>query len=111
MRNFFGFLASTGAIASATVAGCVLSIDATSAQTLAAIKQRGELVCGVSDGIIGFSIETTKGWAGFDVDFCRARAAAVFDDVAKVRYVPLRAADRFAALQSGGIDVLSRNST
>ena len=81
------------------------------AQTLAAVKQRGALVCGVSEGILGFSAQTEKGWAGFDVDLCRALAAAVFGDAGKVRYVPLGANDRFTALQSGAIDVLSRNST
>jgi general L-amino acid transport system substrate-binding protein len=81
------------------------------AQTLATVKQRGELACGVSKGIVGFSIETPAGWSGFDVDFCRALAAAVLGDPGKVRFVPLDAESRFAALQSGAIDVLSRNST
>jgi general L-amino acid transport system substrate-binding protein len=81
------------------------------AQTLDAVKQRGSLVCGVSEGVLGFSAPTDKGWAGFDVDLCRALAAAVFDDAGKVRYVPLNATDRFAALRAGTIDVLSRNST
>jgi general L-amino acid transport system substrate-binding protein len=94
-----------------TAAACLFSAAAGSAQTLAAMKQRGALVCGVSEGILGFSFQTPTGWAGFDVDLCRALAAAVFDDPAKVRYVPLNAAARFAALQSGQIDVLSRNST
>jgi general L-amino acid transport system substrate-binding protein len=80
-------------------------------QTLGAIKQRGALVCGVSEGIPGFSAQTDKGWAGFDVDLCRALAAAVLGDAGKVRYVSLNANDRFAALQAGRIDVLSRNST
>jgi general L-amino acid transport system substrate-binding protein len=81
------------------------------AQTLAAIKQRGALVCGVSEGFPGFSAQTDTGWAGFDVDLCRALAAAVLGDAGKVRYVSLNANDRFAALQAGRIDVLSRNST
>jgi general L-amino acid transport system substrate-binding protein len=81
------------------------------AQTLAAIKQRGALVCGVSEGVPGFSAQTDKGWAGFDVDLCRALAAAVLGDAGKVRHVSLNANDRFAALQAGRIDVLSRNST
>src|SRR5271156_3774011 len=81
------------------------------AQTLGAIKPRGALVCGVSEGIPGFSAQTDKGWAGFDVDLCRALAAAVLGDAGKVRYVSLDANDRFAALQAGRIDVLSRNST
>ena len=81
------------------------------AQTLDAIKQRGSLVCGVSEGIAGFSAPNGDKWTGFDVDLCRALAAAVLGDADKVRYVPLNANDRFAALQSGTIDVLSRNST
>jgi general L-amino acid transport system substrate-binding protein len=93
------------------LAALALGAGPCAAQTLAAVKQRGTLVCGVSEGILGFSAQSDKGWAGFDVDLCRALAAAVFDDPGKVRYVPLNANDRFAALQSGTIDVLSRNST
>jgi general L-amino acid transport system substrate-binding protein len=99
------------AIAGAVLVAQGLCTDAGAAETLAAMKQRGALACGVSEGIYGFSIETPTGWAGFDVDLCRALAAAVFNDPAKVRYVPLNAAARFASLQSGAIDVLSRNST
>jgi general L-amino acid transport system substrate-binding protein len=97
--------------ACAALALIVLSAVPAAAQTLAAIKQRGALVCGVSEGILGFSIETATGWTGFDVDFCRALAGAVLDDPNKVHYVPLNAESRFAVLQSGNIDVLSRNST
>jgi general L-amino acid transport system substrate-binding protein len=82
------------------------------AQTLAAVKSRGALVCGVGPGVVGFSAPSPSGqWSGFDVDFCRALAAAIFDDADKVKFVPLSAADRFRALQAGEIDVLSRNST
>jgi general L-amino acid transport system substrate-binding protein len=97
--------------ACAALALIALSAAPAAAQTLAAIKKRGALVCGVSEGIFGFSIETDAGWTGFDVDFCRALAAAVLGDPNKVRYVPLNAESRFAVLQSGEIDVLSRNST
>jgi general L-amino acid transport system substrate-binding protein len=97
--------------AAIVLAALALGADPGAAQTLAAVKQRGTLVCGVSEGILGFSTQTDKGWSGFDVDFCRALAAAVFGDAGKVRYVPLTANDRFTALQSGAIDVLSRNST
>ena len=70
------------------------------------------LNCGVSQGLMGFSSADEKGaWTGFDVDFCRAVAAAIFDDPAKVTFVSLDAGSRFAALQSSRIDVLSRNST
>src|ERR1700752_4004171 len=82
------------------------------AQTLKAVKERGTLNCGVGQGLLGFSSQDDKrNWAGFDVDICRAVAAAVLGDPAKVTFTPLDAASRFAALQSGKIDVLSRNST
>jgi general L-amino acid transport system substrate-binding protein len=82
------------------------------AQTLKAVKDRGELACGVSEGLLGFSTPDSKrNWEGFDVDFCRALAAAILGDATKVRFVPLNAEERFAALHSARIDVLSRNST
>jgi general L-amino acid transport system substrate-binding protein len=82
------------------------------AQALKTVKSRGQLVCGVSEGLLGFSAPDSNGhWAGFDVDFCRALAAAIFGDATKVAYIPLNAGERFAALQAGRIDVLSRNST
>ncbi|HEY0219567.1 MAG TPA: amino acid ABC transporter substrate-binding protein [Afipia sp.] len=83
-----------------------------SAQTLKAVQDRGMLSCGVSQGLPGFSAPDDKGnWVGIDVDVCRAIAAAVLDDPTKVKFVPLSAKDRFTALQSGEIDVLSRNTT
>src|SRR6476619_7355971 len=82
------------------------------AQTLKAVKDRGTLNCGVSLGLLGFSSTDDKNvWTGFDVDICRAVAAAIFGDPAKVTCVPLDAVSRFAALQSNQIDLLSRNST
>jgi general L-amino acid transport system substrate-binding protein len=88
------------------------SIQAASAQTLKTIKDRGLLSCGVTQGIAGFSLPDDKGnWTGLDVDVCRAIAAAVFNDPSKVKFVPLSAKDRFTALQSGEIDVLSRTTT
>ncbi len=84
---------------------------AASAQTLKAVKDRGELVCGVSQGLAGFSMQEDGKWSGFDVDFCRAVAAAVFADPNKVKLLPISPGDRFAALQDGRIDILSRNST
>jgi len=82
------------------------------AQTLKAVKERGTLNCGVGQGLLGFSsMDDKNAWSGFDVDICRAVAAAIFGDPAKVTFVPLDAASRFAALQSSKIDVLSRNST
>ena len=83
-----------------------------SAQTLKAIKERGSLICGVSQGIFGFSTSNGKDeWSGFDVDFCRALAAAIFNDPAKVKFVPLSTGERFQALRTGAVDVLSRNTT
>jgi general L-amino acid transport system substrate-binding protein len=82
------------------------------ADTLRDIKRRGELICGVSQGVLGFSAQQPNGqWTGLDVDFCRALAAAIFNDPAKIRFVPLSAERRFEALRSKAIDVLSRNST
>ncbi len=106
MRMMKPLLAAVAALAigaAATAAG---------AQTLKTVQDRGKLLCGVSQGIAGFSIKDDKGgWSGFDVDFCRALAAAVFNDPSKVEYVPLTATERFDALKSKKIDVLSRNST
>jgi general L-amino acid transport system substrate-binding protein len=83
-----------------------------SAQTLKTVKDRGALVCGVSQGLPGFSTPDDRGnWTGLDVEFCRAIAAAIFDDPSKVKFSPLSAKDRFVALTSGNIDVLSRNTT
>lgn len=98
----------------ALVAGAAMALAANgaSAQTLKAVKDRGTLNCGVSRGLPGFSTPDASGaWTGFDVDYCRAIAAAVLNDPGKVTFVPLSADDRFAALQKGQIDVLSRNST
>ncbi|HRY07277.1 MAG TPA: amino acid ABC transporter substrate-binding protein [Hyphomicrobiaceae bacterium] len=80
--------------------------------TLQKVNDRGELTCGVNTGIAGFSAPDEKGnWAGIDVDVCRAVAAAIFKDPKKVKFVPLTAKERFTALQSGEIDILSRNTT
>lgn len=80
--------------------------------TLQLVRKRGYLQCGVSQGLPGFSNPNDKGeWSGIDVDFCKAVAAAVFGDASKVKYRPLNAKDRFTALQSGEVDILSRNTT
>lgn len=82
------------------------------AQTLAQVKQRGALNCGVDTGAPGFAVKDDKGkWVGLDVDFCRAVAMAVLGDPEKVNYVPLTAKVRFTALQNGEIDILIRDST
>ncbi|MBC9880260.1 amino acid ABC transporter substrate-binding protein [Bradyrhizobium sp. INPA01-394B] len=89
-----------------------LSAQAADAQTLKTVKDRGMLSCGVSQGLPGFSAPDDKGnWTGIDVDVCRAIAAVVLNDPTKIKFVPLSAKDRFTALQSGEIDVLSRNTT
>jgi general L-amino acid transport system substrate-binding protein len=94
-------------------AGLIVATAATAqAATLDTVKQRGQLVCGVSTGFAGFSAPDSQGnFKGLDVDYCRAVAAAIFGDPGKVRYVALTAQNRFTALQSGEIDVLLRNST
>jgi general L-amino acid transport system substrate-binding protein len=85
---------------------------AAQSQTLKAVQDRGSLICGVNPGLGGFASKDANGqWSGFDVDFCRALAAAIFNDASKVQYVPLSAEGRFDALKNKQIDVLSRNST
>jgi general L-amino acid transport system substrate-binding protein len=103
-------------IAAALVAGAATVALTTSAafaaETLDAVKERGELVCGVSTGLPGFSNPDDSGnWSGIDVDVCRAVAAAVLGDADAVKFIPLTAKERFTALQSGEIDMLSRNTT
>jgi general L-amino acid transport system substrate-binding protein len=89
-----------------------LVVTAASAQTLNKVKARGSINCGVNPGLIGFAVRDAQGaWSGFDVDLCRALAAAIFDDPKKVQFVPLETAERFSALQSDRVDVLSRNTT
>ena len=79
---------------------------------LDAVKARGQLICGINTGVAGFAQQDDKGkWTGLDVDVCRAVSAALFGDSEKVKYVPTTAQQRFTALQSGEVDVLSRNTT
>ena len=93
-------------------AAAFLVAGAAHAATLDDIKKAGALNCGVSQGLPGFSNPDDKGsWTGIDVDYCKALAAAVLGDANKVKFVPLSAKVRFTALQSGEIDVLSRNTT
>ncbi|WP_375459605.1 amino acid ABC transporter substrate-binding protein [uncultured Enterovirga sp.] len=93
--------------------GTALAATSASAQaTLANVKQKGFLQCGSNPGLAGFGVPNAQGvWSGLDVDYCRAMAAAIFNDPTKVRFIPLSAKDRFTALQSGEVDVLVRNST
>ena len=99
------------ALLAATLAlGSVTQVQA--GATLDAVKKKGFVQCGISDGLPGFSYADAKGkYVGLDVDVCRAVAAAVFGDAGKVKYSPLTAKERFTALQSGEVDILSRNTT
>jgi general L-amino acid transport system substrate-binding protein len=93
-------------------AAMLASATAAHAGTLESVRQKGFVSCGVNTGLGGFSMPDSKGiWRGLDVDACRAVAAAVFGDAEKVRYVPTTGTSRFAALQSGEIDILARNTT
>ncbi|MCC7276015.1 MAG: amino acid ABC transporter substrate-binding protein [Alphaproteobacteria bacterium] len=101
---------------SVLAAGAALAVAAAApaqaGKTLDAVKQRGQLICGVSQGTAGFSRPNNQGaWEGLDVDFCRAVAVAILGDASKVRYVSTTAAQRFPALQSGEVDMLSRTTT
>ena len=105
MKSNVGKLLSTAAVA-ATLS------TAASAATLDDVKAKGFIQCGVSQGVPGFSNADASGnWTGIDVDACRAVAAAVFNDAQAVKFTPLSAKERFTALQSGEIDILSRNTT
>ncbi len=97
---------AVGALAAAGAA------QAQGASTLNAVKARGVLNCGANTGLAGFGQPDAQGaWTGLDVEYCRAIAAAIFNDPTKVKFVPLAAKDRFTALQSGEVDVLVRNTT
>ena len=96
----------------ATSLSLVWTAPAHAGKTLDGIKSRGQVICGVHTGLAGFSAADSNGkWRGLDSDICRAIAAAVLGDGEKVKYVPLPAQARFTALQSGEVDVLSRNTT
>ena len=105
MRTFRGGLLIGLAVAAITY-------ERYDTRTLQRTIRRGEVLCGVNKGLPGFSIPDDKGdWNGFDVDFCRAVAAAIFDDPKKAKFVPLDASERFRELQNRKVDILSRNST
>ncbi len=100
----------------AALTGAALTVAATAASaqtsTLAQVKARGMLNCGSNTGLAGFGVPDGAGqWSGLDVDYCRAIAAAIFNDPTKVKFIPLSSKDRFTALQSGEVDLLARNST
>ena len=99
-------------VASAVALLIAGNAQAASGDTLANVKKKGYVQCGVNDGLPGFSSPNAKGaWEGMDVDVCRAVAAAIFADASKVKYIPLGGKERFTALQSGEVDILSRNTT
>lgn len=101
-------------IKTAVLGVTVLGLAAVSANaaTLDDVKAKGFVQCGVNQGLPGFANPDDQGnWTGLDVDLCRGIAAAIFGDASKVKYTPLSAKERFTALQSGEIDVLSRNTT
>ena len=109
MKNNVKTMIVTG-IAGIMMSGSV--VGSAAADTLSDVKSRGHIVCGVSQGLPGFSNADDSGnWTGLDVDFCRAMSAAIFGDADKVKYTPLSAKQRFTALGSGEIDVLARNTT
>jgi general L-amino acid transport system substrate-binding protein len=111
MRTFRGGLLIGLAVA-VLVAIAAIVYEFYDTRTLKRTLRRGEVLCGVNVGLPGFSIPDDKGnWTGFDVDFCRAVAAAIFDDPKKIKFVPLDASERFNELQRRKVDILSRNST
>ena len=96
----------------AIAAAALLPALASAGPTLDTVKQKGVLRCGVNSGLLGFSAPDAQGkWTGIDADFCKAVAAAILGDANKVQFVPTNAQNRFTALQSGEVDMLSRNTT
>jgi general L-amino acid transport system substrate-binding protein len=111
MRTFRSGLLIGLAIAAA-IATAAVTYERYDTKTLKRTVRRDAVLCGVNTGLPGFSIPDDKGnWSGFDVDFCRAVAAAIFDDPKKVKFIPLDANERFKELQSRKVDILARNST
>lgn len=101
-----------GLVVAAGVAAAAFAYERYDTRTLKRTVRRDAVLCGVNKGLPGFSTPDDKGnWSGFDVDFCRAVAAAIFDDPGKVQFVPLDANERFKELQNRKVDILSRNST
>jgi general L-amino acid transport system substrate-binding protein len=112
MLGFLGGVLGAVAVTSLGAGPAAAQAPAAGSSILDAIKARGTLVCGVNTGLAGFAQPDSQGvWRGFDVEYCRAVAAAIFGDPSKVRYVPTTAQSRFTALQSGEVDLLARNTT
>src|ERR1700704_5074947 len=98
--------------AAAGLAALFISTGAMAGKDLDTVKARGSVICGIGQGTAGFMLQDSQGkWIGLDVDVCRAVAAAIFGDSEKVKYVPLSSQQRFTALQSGEVDILSNNTT
>ncbi len=98
------------ALAAAALLG--VSAAAPAGPKMDAVRARGQVVCGIHTGVAGFALPDSRGtWPGFDVDLCRGLAAVIFNDAARVRFVPLSSSTRFTALGSGEVDVLFRTST
>src|SRR5712672_3673604 len=111
MRTFRGGLL-IGLVVAVAVGAAAITYERYDTRTLKRTIRRGAVLCGVNTGLPGFSIPDDKGnWSGFDVDFCRAIAAAIFDDPKRVQFVPLDANERFEELGKRKVDVLARNST
>jgi general L-amino acid transport system substrate-binding protein len=112
MRSTFRVGVSTGLAIAVLVAAAAITYARDDKSTLARTLRDGAVLCGVNAGLPGFSSPDEKGnWTGFDVDFCRAVAAAIFDDPTKTKFIPLDANERFRELQNRKVDILSRNST
>jgi general L-amino acid transport system substrate-binding protein len=116
LRQYFGWNFHTGLLIGCAIAAAIMAAAITymryDTKTLKRTVRRDAVYCGVNTGLPGFSAQDAKGnWSGFDVDFCRAIAAAIFDDPKKVKFVPLDAKERFPELAKRKVDVLARNST
>jgi general L-amino acid transport system substrate-binding protein len=112
MKRTFATGLGIGLVIATAVAAAAITYERYDTKTLKRTIRRDAVLCGVNTGLPGFSSPDAQGnWSGFDVDFCRAVAAAIFNDPKKVKFVPLDATDRFKELQSRKVDILSRNST
>jgi general L-amino acid transport system substrate-binding protein len=110
--NMLKKISHRAALGAVLAVGALCTLPAHAGKTLDAIKARGQLVCGVNPSLPGFAAADSQGnWTGLDVDICKAVAATVTGDANKVKWTPLNASQRFAVLQSGEIDMLSRNTT
>ena len=99
-------------LAAAAALSCAGAMPVSAGQTFDAIKAKGFVQCAVNTGLAGFSLPDSQGkWTGLDVDLCKAIAVALFGDAEKVKFTPTTAQQRFVALQSGEVDVITRNAT